>query len=132
MNNEPIIEEFRKNAGNVGGPFEGTALLLLHLTGAKSGKKYIKPLVYTKDGEHFIIVASKRGAPTNPDWYHNLRANPTTKIEVGTETFDITAREAEGDERQKLFEKHAAQYPYFNDYQSKTDRVIPVFVLSKV
>ena len=95
--NARIIEEFRANQGVVGGPFEGATLLLLHHVGARSGKDRINPLVYNRDGDRYVVFASKAGAPTNPDSYHNLKANPNTTIEVGTDTIDVVASEASGE-----------------------------------
>lgn len=132
MNNEPVIKEFRENEGKVGGYFAGMELLLLHTTGAKSGKEYVNPLAYTHDGDNFVIIASKGGAPSNPDWYYNLVANPETTVEVGADTINVKAREAQGEERDELYAAQAEKYPGFKDYQEKTDRVIPVFVLEKV
>lgn len=129
--NERIIAEFRANHGKVGEPFAGRTLLLLTTTGAKSGQQRTSPLVYSKDGDRFIIIASKGGAPTNPDWYYNLLANPTATIEVGDETFPVRATIAEGDERTRLFDQMAAQMPGFAEYQKKTTRQIPVAVLER-
>ena len=128
--NAQIIEEFRANQGVVGGPFEGATLLLLHHVGARSGKDRINPLVYNRDGDRYVVFASKAGAPTNPDWYHNLKANPNITIEVGTDTIDVVASEASGDERERLFSAQVERSPQFGEYQSKTDRVIPVIVLT--
>jgi len=128
--NAQIIEEFRANQGVVGGPFEGATLLLLHHVGARSGKDRINPLVYNRDGDRYVVFASKAGAPTNPDWYHNLRANPNITIEVGTDTIDVVASEASGDERERLFSAQVERSPQFGEYQAKTDRVIPVIVLT--
>jgi deazaflavin-dependent oxidoreductase (nitroreductase family) len=128
--NARIIDEFRANQGVVGGPFEGATLLLLHHVGAKSGKDRINPLVYNRDGDRYVVFASKAGAPTNPDWYHNLKANPNITIEVGTDTIEVVASEAGGDERDRLFSAQAERSPQFAEYQSKTDRVIPVIVLT--
>jgi len=128
--NARIIEEFRANQGRVGGPFEGATLLLLHHTGARSGKDRINPLVYSRDGDRYVVFASKAGAPTNPDWYHNLKANPNVKIEVGTETIEAVAQEATGEERDRLFRAQVECSPQFGEYESKTDRVIPVVVLT--
>src|SRR5690242_1675034 len=91
--NATIIADFRANGGKVGPPFEGAPMVLLHTTGAKSGKERVNPLVYTTDGDRFVIIASKAGAPTNPDWYHNIKANPTVTLEVGEETFEAQATE---------------------------------------
>jgi deazaflavin-dependent oxidoreductase (nitroreductase family) len=128
--NARIIEEFHANEGRVGGPFEGATLLLLHHTGARSGKDRINPLVYSRDGDRYVVFASKAGAPTNPDWYHNLKANPNVKIEVGTETLEAVAQEATGEERDRLFRAQVERSPQFGEYESKTDRVIPVMVLT--
>lgn len=132
MDNDKVIEEFHASAGKVGGWFAGMELLLLHVTGAKSGKEYVKPLVYTKDGENFVVIASKGGAPEHPAWYYNLVAHPETTVEVGTETFKVRAREAIDEERDKLYAAQAEKYPNFSEYAAKTDRVIPVFVLEKL
>jgi deazaflavin-dependent oxidoreductase (nitroreductase family) len=129
--NKSIVDEFRANEGKVGGPFEGATLLLLHTTGAKSGHPRLAPLAYlTIDGK-MIIIGSKAGADTNPDWVHNLRANPTAHIEVGTEEYDVTARELPSAERDEIFPKVVAAAPAFGDYQSKTGRIIPLFELQR-
>ena len=128
--NARIIEEFRANQGVVGGPFEGATLLLLHHVGARSGKDRVNPLVYNRDGDRYVVFASKAGAPTNPDWYHNLKASPNVTIEVGTDTIEVAASEASGDERDRLFGAQVERSPQFGEYQSKTDRVIPVIVLT--
>jgi deazaflavin-dependent oxidoreductase (nitroreductase family) len=128
--NARIIEEFRANQGRVGGPFEGATLLLLHHVGARSGKDRVNPLVYNRDGDRYVVFASKAGAPTNPDWYHNLNANPNVTIEVGTDTIEVAASEASGDERDRLFRAQVERSPQFGEYQSNTDRVIPVIVLT--
>ena len=127
--NRKIIEEFRSNDGKVGGPFENTPILLLHHSGAKTGTERINPLAYRRDGEKYVIFASKAGAPTNPDWYHNLLANPDTAVEVGTTTAKVTAREATGDERERLWTAQKTEFPGFADYEEKTSRQIPVIVL---
>ncbi|HEX3643555.1 MAG TPA: nitroreductase family deazaflavin-dependent oxidoreductase [Ktedonobacteraceae bacterium] len=127
--NRQIIEEFRANKGKVGGPFEGAPMLLLTTTGAKSGKQYTTPLVYLPDSNRLIIFASKAGAPTNPDWYHNLVAHPQVTIEVGTETLNVTATVINGEERDQLFNKQAEISSRFADYQAKTTRQIPVIAL---
>jgi deazaflavin-dependent oxidoreductase (nitroreductase family) len=128
--NSQIIEEFRANEGRVGGMFEGSTLLLLHHVGAKTGTDRINPLVYDRDGDRYVIFASKAGAPTNPDWYHNLKAHPNVAIEVGTDTIDVVAAEAAGEERDRLFRRQAERSPNFSEYQTKTDRVIPVMILT--
>ena len=128
--NARIIDEFRANEGRVGGIFEGSTLLLLHHVGARSGKDRINPLAYNRDGDRYVVFASKAGAPTNPDWYHNLEANPNVTIEVGTDTITAVAGEATGDERERLFAAQAERSPQFAEYQRKTERVIPVMVLT--
>ena len=128
--NAQIIEEFRANDGVVGGMFDGTTLLLLHHVGAKTGKDRTNPLAYNRDRDRYVIFASKAGAPMNPDWYHNLKAHPAVTIEVGTDTIDVVASEATGDERDRLFRAQVERSPNFADYQTKTDRVIPVIVLT--
>jgi deazaflavin-dependent oxidoreductase (nitroreductase family) len=130
--NERLIVEFRANEGRVGGPFAGSPVLLLTSTGARSGKKYTTPLVYTTDGDHYVIIASKGGSPTNPAWYHNLVAHPRATIEVGAETLDVDVSVANGSERDRLFDAQAALMPNFADYQRKTARRIPVLVLERV
>jgi deazaflavin-dependent oxidoreductase (nitroreductase family) len=128
--NAQIIEEFHANEGRVGGMFEGTPLLLLHHTGAKSGKSRINPLAYQSDDGRYVVFASKGGAPTNPDWYHNLKAHPNVTIEVGSDTVDVVASEATGEERERLFRAQAKRVPQFAEYETKTERVIPVIVLT--
>ena len=128
--NARIIEEFRANQGVVGGPFEGATLLLLHHVGARSGTDRVNPLVYNRDGDRYVVFASKAGAPTNPDWYHNLKANPNVTIEVGTDTIEVAASEASGDERDRLFSAQVERSPQFGEYQRKTDRAIPVILLT--
>src|SRR5258707_1344617 len=130
--NNNIVDEFRANGGVVGGPFEGATLLLLTSTGAKSGQPRLAPLAYlTIDGQK-IIIGSKAGADTDPDWVHNLRANARAHIEVGTEAYDVTARELPPEEHGATWPKVVALAPGFGDYQSKTSRVIPLFELQRV
>jgi deazaflavin-dependent oxidoreductase (nitroreductase family) len=129
--NRQIIEEFRANKGKVGGPFEGAPMLLLTTTGAKSGKRHTTPLVYLPDNDRLIIFASKGGAPTDPDWYHNLVAHPQVTVEVGAETFDATAIVLTGEERDRLYNRQAQVNPVFADFQAKTTRVIPVIALQR-
>lgn len=130
--NAKIIEEFHANQGRVGGMFEGMPLLLLHHTGAKSGKSRINPLAYQSDAGRYVIFASKGGAPTHPDWYHNLKAHPNIPIEVGTSTIDVVASEATGAERERLFRTQAERIPQFAEYEQKAGRIIPVIVLTPV
>jgi deazaflavin-dependent oxidoreductase (nitroreductase family) len=129
--NAAIIEEFRAHGGRVGGPFEGAPLLLLTSTGARSGQPRTTPVMYLPDGERMVIFASKAGAPTHPAWYHNLLADPSATVEVGTETLPVRARVAEGEERDDLYARQAERYPQFADYAQKTTRRIPVVVLER-
>lgn len=127
--NTKIIEEFRGNEGRVGGQFEGAPLLLLHSTGAKTGAERLNPMMYQRVGDAYAVFASKAGAPTNPDWYHNLVANPEATIEVGTETKPVRARIAQADERSRIWETQKERYPGFAEYEQKTTREIPVVIL---
>jgi deazaflavin-dependent oxidoreductase (nitroreductase family) len=129
--NSKIIEEFRANEGKVGGGFEGAPMLLLHSTGAKSGQERVNPMVYQDVAGNFAVFASKGGAPTNPDWFHNLVANPDATIEVGGETIDVRARVAEGDERERIWSAQKQRMPGFAEYEKKTDRQIPVVILER-
>jgi len=129
--NAQNIAEFRKNHGKVGGFFEGTPLLLLHTIGRRSGKPHINPMMYLKDGERFLVFASKGGADKHPDWYFNLKAHPDIKIEVGDDTIDVHAKGITGSERDILYNRQAALYPRFADYQRKTKRIIPVIALTR-
>ena len=130
--NEPIIREFRENGGKVGHAFAGRTLLLLHHRGAHSGVERVNPLAYQDLGKGSVAVfASKGGAPTNPDWYFNLLANPEVTVEVGTETYAGRARLAEDDERTEIWERQKAMWPGFADYEKKTSRTIPVFVIDR-
>lgn len=128
--NARIIDEFHANDGRVGGMFEGLPLLLLHHAGAKSGKIRINPLAYQSDNGRYVVFASKAGAPTNPDWYHNLKAQPNVTIEVGTDTIEVVAREATGEERERLYRTQAERVPQFAEYEKRAGRVIPVIVLT--
>ena len=127
--NRNVIEEFRRNGGKVGGPFEGAPMLLMTHRGAKSGTEYTTPLVYTRDGADYVIIASKGGAPEHPQWYHNLIANPTAVVEVGTDRLDVRARVSAGEERARLWRAQADLMPTFDEYAKGTDREIPVIVL---
>jgi deazaflavin-dependent oxidoreductase (nitroreductase family) len=130
--NEPIIRAFRANNGRLDGQGRGRSLLLLTTTGARSGQPRVAPLAFTRSGEHYVVIASKGGSPSHPDWYHNLVSNPTVTVEVGGETFRARARVAEGDEHDTLFEAQAREMPNFSDYQQKTSRKIPVIVLERL
>ena len=130
--NKQIIDEFHANQGKVGGMFEGIPLVLLHTTGAKSGAARVNPLAYRADGDNLVVFASKGGAPTHPDWYHNLVANPTVEVEVGAERFNARARVAEGDEHERLWSAQKAEVPQFAEYEKTSgDRQIPVVVLER-
>jgi deazaflavin-dependent oxidoreductase (nitroreductase family) len=129
--NTQVIDEFRINDGQVGGMFADMSLLLLHHVGAKSGAERIVPLAYLADGNRYVIFASKAGAPTNPAWYHNLKAHPETTIEIGTDTITVVADEATGDERDRLYQAQVQRSPQFGGYQEKTGgRIIPAIVLT--
>jgi deazaflavin-dependent oxidoreductase (nitroreductase family) len=127
--NRQTIEAFRANGGKVGGVWEGKPLLLLTTAGAKSGKTRTNPLMYLREGNHLYIFASKGGAPTNPDWYHNLLAHPDVTVEVGNEKFNAIAKPVTGEERDKIYAKWEKMYPQFREYQEKTSRKIPVIEL---
>lgn len=129
--NQGVIKEFRSNGGVVGGQMKGMPVVLLTTTGAKTGRTLTRPLVYTKDGDRVVIVASFAGGPHNPPWYHNLRTNPVVTVEIGAEKFQARATEVHGTERDRLFNQHAAAMPVFNDYKQKTTRQIPVIVLNR-
>ncbi len=122
-----LVADFRANGGKVtSGPFLGRNLLLLTTIGARSGEARLAPLVYTRDGDAIVIVASKGGAPTNPAWFLNILANPVVTVELGSETYQARASVVEGEERDRLYAAHAAEHPAFSDYEKRTSRVIPV------
>lgn len=127
--NKTITDEFRANDGKVGGQFQGADLLLFTTTGAKSGQPRLSPLAYFRIDGKLLIIGSFAGADVNPAWVHNLRANPSAHVEVGSESYDVTARELPLAERDELFPKITAAAPGFAEYQAKTTRVIPVFEL---
>jgi deazaflavin-dependent oxidoreductase (nitroreductase family) len=127
--NQHIIDEFRANEGRVGGNFAGKPLLLLHHRGARSGIERVNPVAYQKVDGGYAVFGSKGGAPTNPDWYYNLVANPEATIEVGTEAIPVRARVAQGEERERIWEKQKRDNPGFADYEKKTTRQIPVVIL---
>jgi len=127
--NRQVIEEFRANDGKVGGMFEGMPLLLIHHVGAKSGLERVNPVVYQPVGDSWAVFASKGGAPTNPDWFHNLVAHPDVTVEIGSESHRVTARVAAGDERERIWTAQKAAYPNFAEYEQKAGgREIPVVV----
>jgi len=130
--NDKIIEEFRANAGKVGGPFAGAPMVLVTSKGAKSGQPHTTPLVYLQDGDRIAVFASMGGAPTNPAWYYNLKANPDATVEVGTDSYAVKAVVTSGEERDRLFRKQASLLPQFGEYEKRTTRTIPVVALERV
>ena len=130
--NQGVIREFRANQGRVGGPMEGMPILILTMTGAKTGRTLTRPLCYSRNGDRLVIIASYGGAPHNPPWYHNLIASPEVTVEVGTEKFKARAALTSGAERQRLFDAQARLMPFFDDYQKKTRRQIPVLILTRI
>ena len=131
--NQGIIDEFRANGGKVGGGFEGKTMLLLHTKGARSGKERINPAMYVKDGDRWVVIASKGGAPTNPNWYYNLLADPLVTIEVGKERHQVRAEEVTQEpERTRLYNKMVEMMSSFDEYRRRTRRSIPVMVLTPV
>jgi deazaflavin-dependent oxidoreductase (nitroreductase family) len=130
--NDKVIAEFRANGGKVGGNFEGAPLLLLHSTGAKSGQERVSPLVYQQVGGDVAIFASKGGAPTNPDWFHNVKAHPEVTVEIGTDTVPMRARVANDVERDPIWTRQKEVMPGFADYEASTERTIPVVILEPV
>ena len=133
--NAATIQEFHSKAGKGIGPF-GDQLMLLTTVGARSGHEHITPVMYHRDGERYVVIASKGGAPDHPGWYHNLKANPVARVEVGaetgTETFEVRAREAEGKERERMYAERVAFAPGFGEYPQMTSRQIPVMVLERI
>lgn len=129
--NRKVIDEFRANEGKVGGPFAGAPMILVHHFGAKSGVERVSPMVYFPDGERLLIVASAAGSPKNPDWYHNLKANPEVPVEVGLDTFPVVVEELAAAERAEKWTAITAAMPGFAEYQEKTSRQIPVLALSR-
>jgi deazaflavin-dependent oxidoreductase (nitroreductase family) len=130
--NQRVISEFRANQGQVSGQLANMPVLLLTMTGARSGRTITKPLVYTTDGDRLVVIASFAGAPKHPAWYHNLIAHPEAVVEVGSERFRVKATVTSGEERQRLFDRQATQMPIFVEYQQKTSRQIPVLVLTRL
>lgn len=130
--NQKVIAEFRANGGRVGLGFEGAPMILVTHKGAKSGKEYTTPLVYSRDGDRVVIIASKGGAPDNPQWFRNLVANPDVTVEVGEEKYAARARVVEGAERDRLYRAQADMMPNFDEYAAATTRTIPVVVLERV
>jgi deazaflavin-dependent oxidoreductase (nitroreductase family) len=129
--NRQLIEDFRATRSASGGPLDGRPLLLLTTTGAKSGQRRTTPLMYIRNADRLIVIASNAGAPSHPDWYHNLVAHPDVTVEVGTETFDARAVVLEGAARQQLWTTLIEQYPFFIDHQAKITRQIPLVALER-
>jgi deazaflavin-dependent oxidoreductase (nitroreductase family) len=127
--NANIIEEFRANDGKVGGMFEGAPLVILHTTGARSGVERTTPLMYLPYEDRMFVFASKAGADSHPDWYHNVKANPSVTIEIGTDTVEKAAVDLDEEERARIYAVQASYVPQFGEYQAGTDRVIPVIEL---
>lgn len=131
--NTQIVDEFRENEGKVGGPFEGAPLLLLHHRGARTGNERVTPLMYQDLGGAYAVFASKAGADSNPDWLHNIKANPLTRIEVGLDTIEAQARIADGEEHDRIWEQQKADWPQFAEYEKRTSRDrIPVVILEPI
>lgn len=130
--NAQVIAEFRENGGKVGGPFEGSPMVLIHHRGAKTGTERVTPLMCQVEGDRIFIFASKAGAPDNPDWYHNLKANPETTIEyLDDPSVPVRVVELEGAERDRVWERQKTEWPQFAEYEEKTDRTIPVLELQR-
>lgn len=129
--NQQVVEEFRANGGAVGGMFATVPLLLLHHTGAKSGAAHISPLAYLADGETWVVFAANGGRPMHPGWYYNLRETPAAAVEVESDRYDVTARFAEGSEREALYDRMREASPFFGGFEKATDREIPVVVLER-
>lgn len=129
--NKEVIAEFRAHGGQVGGYFAGAPMLLLHHVGVRSGEEHVNPLVYVRDGDELAVAASKGGAPDNPAWYRNLKAHPRVSIELGTETLTVDATEVYGEERDRLYRRLARMRPAFAGYETRTERIIPMFRLTK-
>jgi deazaflavin-dependent oxidoreductase (nitroreductase family) len=129
--NRTVIDEFRETGGTVGGAFAGAPMILITHRGAKTGTEYTTPLVHTRDGDDYVVIASKGGAPEDPQWFRNLVANPDITVEIGSERFPARARVAEGEERARLFRAQADLMPNFDDYARATSREIPVVVIER-
>jgi deazaflavin-dependent oxidoreductase (nitroreductase family) len=135
--NAKVIAEFRANEGRVGGQFDGAPIVLLHHRGRSSGSEFVNPVMYLRDetdADTIYVFASKGGAPTNPDWYHNLTAAGSTRVEVGTETYDVGVRDVVGEDRDRIYAEQARRYPGFADYETSTAgvRTIPVLALTRL
>jgi deazaflavin-dependent oxidoreductase (nitroreductase family) len=129
--NRQVIEEFRANGGKTLTRFAGTELLLLHTKGARTGAERVNPMMFARDDDRFVVFASKNAAPSHPDWYRNLLANPDVEVELGTERFAARAVVLKGEERRRVWEQSAKQFPFLDEHQSRTERAIPVVVLER-
>ena len=129
--NRQVIEEFRANGGRTLGRFAGTELLLLHTRGAKTGAERVNPMMFARDGERYVVFASKNASPTHPDWYHNLVAHPDVQVEMGTESFPARATVLTGEERERVWAQAAREFPFLDDHQARTERQIPVIALER-
>ena len=129
--NQRLIDQFRADRSSNGDAFKGRPLLLLTTVGARSGQRHTTPMMYVRDGERLLVIASNAGAPKHPDWYYNLIAHPRVTVEVGRETYEATTTVTEGAEREQLWDKIVAQYPFFADHQAKVTRQIPVVALER-
>ncbi|MFJ4409511.1 nitroreductase/quinone reductase family protein [Streptomyces sp. NPDC088910] len=127
--NQLIIDQFRANGGQLGGG--GLPLLLLTTTGARTGRRLTSPMAYATDGPNLVVFAANGGRPTHPNWFYNLRADPAAHVEVGTESFDVTATITEGAERDRLWAQQLRAAPFFADFQQRAGRTIPVITLSR-
>jgi deazaflavin-dependent oxidoreductase (nitroreductase family) len=131
LRNQRVIDEFRSAGGVVGGDFAGVPLLLLTITGSRTGASHTRPLTYLRDGTRLVVFAANGGRTGNPGWYHNLLADPVAHVEVGTEAFDVTAAEADGQDRDRLWTEQLKATPYFADFQRTAVRRIPVITLTR-
>jgi deazaflavin-dependent oxidoreductase (nitroreductase family) len=129
--NRQVIEEFRANGGRTLGRFANTELLLLHTRGARTGGERVNPMMFARDGKRYVVFASKNAAPKHPDWYLNLVAHPDVEVELGTERFQATATVLTGEERERVWTQSARRFPFLNDHQARTKRVIPVIALER-
>jgi deazaflavin-dependent oxidoreductase (nitroreductase family) len=127
------VRSYRETGGELGHDWkEGSTILLLTTVGRRSGERRTKPLIYARDGDHYVVVASQGGRPTHPDWYHNLVANPEVEVQVMDDVFRAHARTAEGEERERLWQKANEVWPHYDEYATRTTRRIPVVVLERL
>ena len=127
-----LTADIREHGKVTSGPLAGRPLMVLTTTGAKTGASREAIVTFTRDGDRYVIAGSKSGAPTHPAWYHNLVANPTVTVEAEGQKFSARARVTEGEERQRLWDRHVAERPEFGEYPKMTNRLIPVIVLDRV